>query len=118
MAEKKINIPDGMWKSAYNATVMMGKSREECTTKVLEAALRWLDGELEKSDGQSPLIGGTYQDGWIGAWRHIRRMFLAPESEVPDAIRDCIIADDQPISRECHNARVLEAYRRGQKERP
>ena len=44
---------------------------------LLGAAVGWLEEELGKSEGISPCLGGTYQDGWNGAWRHIRRMFLA-----------------------------------------
>lgn len=39
----------------------------------------------------------------------------ATEPVIPPEIQHCIIADDQPISRECHNARVLEAYHQGKK---
>ena len=50
------------------------------TPDVLKAALQWLVDELSKSEGMSPMLNGTYQDGWNGAWRHILR-FLAPGSD-------------------------------------
>jgi hypothetical protein len=44
--------------------------------------IRWQSEELAKSDGIAPCLGGTYHDGWVGAWRKISRMYLAPEPEV------------------------------------
>ncbi len=67
----------------------------------LEAAIRWLDGELEKMDKEEPFD----RDLQI---RRVRDFFLAPEPEVPEAIKDLLTMSDS-----LHNEHVLEAYRRG-----
>ncbi len=131
MSEKQYVIREGMLKAALSVydpansgyTPLVAKGERERNTgriaEALEAALRWLDGELAKSDGQSPSLGGTYQDGWIGAWRHIRRTFFAPQPEVPEAIKDLIMPLDaqfiesHPAKHSDRNWAVLEAYRRG-----
>ena len=49
----------------------------------------------------------------IREWQ--RRMFLAPEPEVPEAIKDLLEGPEEPgISAREANWRVIEAYRRGQ----
>ena len=47
---------------------------------------------------------------------YVRRMFLAPEPEVPEAIKDLLEGPEEPgISAREANWRVIEAYRRGQR---
>jgi len=130
MSEKEYVVPEGMlkaWEDAYYN--VDGETRsgsfKSGYVRALKAALRWLGDELDKSDGIAPMLGGTYQDGWVGAWRHIRRMFLAPEPGVPEEIKDLLYSeavrvgckDPQEASRFIAESdrRVLEAYRRGQK---
>jgi hypothetical protein len=130
MSEKKYVIPEGMLKAWENAYYdIEGKlhsgSFKSGYVRALEAALCWLDEELGKSDGIAPMLSGTYQDGWVGAWRHIRRLFRAPEPAVPEEIKDLLYSeavrvgckDPQEASRFITESdrRVLEAYRRGQK---
>lgn len=57
MNEKKIVIPDGMMKAAMESSC---KSQYGGVRVTLEAALRWLSEELEKSDGLAPMLNGTY----------------------------------------------------------
>ena len=124
MSEKEYVVPKGMLKASTKAYWETQTGDKELEA-VLKAALRWLDEELGKSDGIAPMLGGTYQDGWVGAWRHIRRMFLAAEPEVPEEIKDLLLVDavtfklpngnSFPGSAESHNKAVIEAYRRGQK---
>ena len=81
MSEKKIVVPEGMLKAAMESSCQSqyGGVRVK---ESLEAALRWLSEELEKSDGLAPMLNGTYQDGWRAAWRHIGRMFVRSVPEV------------------------------------
>ena len=77
MSDKQIVVPEGMRKSAEMAAMELRcDAPYEQTIRVgLEAALLWLTEELGKSDGIAPMLGGTYQDGWVAAWRHIIRLF-------------------------------------------
>lgn len=132
----KIVIPEGMLKAAqvylmeYASVPLLTKESREYDRVFLEGALRWLDGELEKLMDQSVAPGTYYREpsmsddyhrlGNNSAIEKVRRMFLAPEPEVPDAIKDllsCAVSKAEPVMGEsfaqCHDRHVIEAYRRG-----
>lgn len=142
MSEKKIVVPGGMHRAAVEWLLLYENFKidtlEPSTSTpeqqangrasvVLEAALRWLYEELGKSEGISPMLNGTYQDGWNGAWRHIRRLFVrtVPDSEIPKEIEDLLLVDAATFklpdgdnfcgSAADRNAAVIEAYHRGQR---
>ena len=118
MSEKKIAAPEGMLEAAATEARNLGSG----WVQILEAALRWLsENPIEPTpqwihevwrQERNPQAG-TFALRVIREWQ--RRMFLAPESEVPEEIKDLAVSDldmewDGPI-----NKRILEAFRRGQK---
>ena len=132
----KYIVPEGMLKaarSAWNRSI----TRQERTPgdiTILEAALLWLSknpmcpthAEVESilAMVQFQSLRGTSLDGlqdFAAMWQ--RRCFLAPEPEVPEAIKSLIfptpqgipvvIADNSVTVQVEVNNRILEAYRRG-----
>ena len=112
----KIVVPEGMWIAGFNATITIA-DRGEATTKCLEAALRWLSENpiVPTSRQERELVDSWIKETSLGKTEHLvtewqRRMFLAPEPEVPEEIKDLLAGvhpDVTPIA--------IEAYRRGQK---
>ena len=128
MAER-IVIPEGMldaFEDAHVEYLLKHKSDPLVPMKAcifaLEAALRWLsenpivptmEQATEMSDSGHPCVldGVWYATEWQ------RRMFLAPDLEVPEDVDDLL----WPVG--CHtsvetveqinNKRIIEAYRRG-----
>ena len=120
MSEKKIVVPDEMLKEALahvDVSDLYGYDRVEATKSVVKAALLWQRKELGKSCDISPLLGGTFQDGWIAAWKHVHRMYDAPELEVPEEIKDLLLPNIESgfFKPEIVNERMAECFRRGQK---
>jgi hypothetical protein len=84
----------------------------------VETAIRWL-AEQVPTDEQARQIWKEdvtpYYEHYqpvqqiIAAW--VRRMFSAPEPEVPEAVKDLLWSKASLLS--CENQRILEAYRRG-----
>jgi len=117
---KKIIVPEGMLK-AVNAAFDSGKRKP---VELLEAALRWLsENPVVPTRGQLHDIMGQrfyYEDHIIkGIIEWQRRMFLAPEEEIPKELKALMFgelapAKVGPINKEMVNALVLEAYRLGQ----
>ena len=118
MSETKIQVPEGMIK-AINEHWRHGVQLEG----LIEAALHWL---IEKGFDEKEInayceanfkgYDGTAQRiGFRMGIDYVRRMFLAPEPEVPEAIKDLLEGPEEPgISAREANWRVIEAYRRGQ----
>ena len=96
-------------------------SDENSIHVLLEAALYWLsDNPILPSIKQLNEIftkvdrgnGGTYIPAYLEEWQ--RRMFLAPEPDVPEEIKDLLRQDGSVtyvVSE--HNTAVLMAYHRG-----
>ncbi len=111
--EKRYVIPEGMLKAALDAQQMRC---DPVISKVgLEAAIRWLAEnpivpDRETADRLIACRGIHSEADPFAEWQ--RRMFLAPEPEVPEAIKDLLTMSDSP-----HNEHVLEAYRRGKASR-
>ena len=93
MNEKKIVVPEGMLQEASDAHRRLGKMGAQILT-VLEAALRWLsENPIVPSEEQLSELWNSGLIDWNNfKWRDIptlwceiqRRMFLAPEPEVPE----------------------------------
>jgi hypothetical protein len=83
MSTAKIRVPEWMLKAVRNAifTDFTAVASEPQIMTVLESALLAQREELGKSCGLSPMLNGTYQDGWTAAWRHIHRLYDAPEQK-------------------------------------
>ena len=139
MSERKIVVPGDMLAAAYSANEV----KLETVQQVLEAALLWLSenpimptpeecrdmiyrfglqGERSPHDDR-PRISPTQAHNLIVNWQ--RRMFLAPQPEIPEAVRDLlypdftsamdIVSDVKPTRTEArYQQSILEAYRRGQ----
>lgn len=121
-----VKIPEGMLKAAmYDDGA--GYLSEAWMERRLEAALRWLsenpivptDKQLEDiaSFASAPTHFGV--SIWFQQWQ--RRMFLAPESKIPEEVKDLLWESSARLDRGFHwNDAILEAYRRGQnsKEKP
>lgn len=127
MNERLIVVPEGMLDAIDGILFTTERSRVKA---VLIIALRWLSehpivpteaqweeccAEWQKSRDpmDSPSMENIYP-----IWQ--RRMFLAPEPAVPEAIKDLlwkhIPSDDKfQTASDLHNTLVLAAYVRGQK---
>lgn len=125
MSERKIVVPEGMLKAARQSLAGLGVPRLHLETMALamvhylaehpilptpDQAFK-LAQECESSPNVVPLRDA------LELWQ--RRMFLAPEPEVPEAIKDLLWKDvpatdehDDPTS--VHNTLILAAYIRGQ----
>lgn len=96
----KIKVPVGMLEATDNKNFHFQRDERK---RLLEAALIWLDGELDRLREKH----GRWEDAVLA----LRRMFREPEPEGIDdllvSLRGCSIGqlDD----------RLREAYRRGQK---
>lgn len=114
--EKKIVVPEGMLRSA-TAEGARWSDRNNSVIHELEAALRWLS--------ENPIVPTPQQ--WkdieesvpmfhiwdrVGEWQ--RRMFLSPEPEVPEEIKDLV--EGMSWNSTTPKA-IIEAFRRGQKSR-
>ena len=125
--EKKIAIPEGMLEAAVAAVKIpvSGQLARNQTHDILEAALRWLsENPIEPTQKQSRKLYADVPQGLlvdeVPSWYAVewqRRMFLAPDLEVPEDVDDLL----WPVG--CHtsvetveqinNKRIIEAYRRG-----
>jgi hypothetical protein len=128
MSDKKIKVPDGMLEAAMRASMEAGLPIGPSTELrvVIEAALRWLSaGHM---DFPLPLLKEILEavPGWklnetvIQNVLHqgLRRMFLAPEPEVPEELRELLMTGaDEGTFNWAVNKAIMEAFRRGQKSR-
>ena len=127
MSENRYVVPDGMLEAAENSMPKDAPWEAFSINGILEAALRWLaenpmvptsrqyheDMDFESSTETDP----TYETACsvIAKWQ--RLCFLAPEPEVPEAVKDLLLPCDTVIQQPAkdRNADILEAFRRGQK---
>jgi len=123
MSEKRYLIPDGMWHAAEHAAECGFTQRQ-----ILEAALRWWaekpivptakqSAELEhlcRLNDEPTCSDATF---YCAEWQ--RLCFLAPEPEVPEAVKDLMMILNGTLlvvaDREMHDRDILEAFRRGLK---
>lgn len=129
MSEKKIVVPEGMLVSAlahYQNVSRAAWSDDmyKVVRGTLEASLRWLsENPIVPTDEQWRTLNEERQ--WpdnsnrrrrsVIEWQ--RRMFLAPEPEIPEAIKDLLEWDCDWGSNYLKDY-ILEAFRRGQKAGP
>ena len=109
MSEVKIKVPDGMLEAFHRAENHNGTKWDDAVLyAMLEAALRWMDGELEKMVKSNVK---SWNEGYNAAISDVRRMFLAPEPEFigPETVAQ-FCARFQTIGEA-----AIEAYRLGQK---
>ena len=129
---KKIIVPEGM-EHAVVREVFEQCGRVDYHPQIrvgLEAALLWLsenpiaptDEQVEELQEYSfnNIHGSKMQLVWsLFEWQ--RRMFLAPEPEVPEEVKDLLLDENIPTAdysrptRDYYNTQILEAFRRGQK---
>ena len=126
--EKKYVVPDGMLETAIEDCMDLpihgpdGIGAAMCE-RALEAAVRWLaENPIEPTKEQwsklwtdtrsGGLHGGNYK--MLSEWQ--RRMFLAPEPEVPQGIDDLLFGTvpSSTVRIRNHDEDVREAFRRGQ----
>ena len=135
---KKIVVPEGMLKAAIGQALESGKVMKrrlwteffgshdatcvQFTREMLEAALEWLaEHPIVPTDEQFQKMCGFYD--WIMRRDYekmrdlIRKwtgmMFVAPEPEVMEAVKDLLVKNPDHPDREEIDKRILEAYRRG-----
>lgn len=128
--ERKILVPEGMLKAAMDWAVTNHVHGMVVVGGVVEAALRWLsENPIVPSEAEMAKIMAYWREGhpenfYIYCsveWQ--RRMFLAPELEVPEEFNKAVIFILDEVSRRetaPSNAvpklfKAFEAYRRGQK---
>jgi hypothetical protein len=124
--EKKIVVPEGMSDAALEAVLaipMRGNvGSVDRVNGALKAALRWLSENpiVPTNEQYSKLYNElSSKDAWITynaviEWQ--RRMFLAPETECPEAIKDLLdpwIDPGDPQKATGINKRIIQAYIRG-----
>jgi hypothetical protein len=125
MSERKVVVPDGMLEAALGIlTIGDPDTWRPIFRNILAAALRWLSAnpsELTDEmwhqvswDGKATIVTRETINGLL---RFVfSRMFLAPEPEAPEEIRDLLVlrAEEMPLLKQI-NVNILEAFRRGQK---
>jgi hypothetical protein len=128
MSEKRYVIPKGMLEAAILSHPF--DTRTKFLPEMLEAALRWLsDNPIVPTAKQSAELESLCRLNdepmcmdaifYCSEWQ--RRMFLAPEPEVPEAIKDLMCGGSgaetgTPEQAQARvNARILTAYHRGQR---
>ena len=124
----KVKVPQGMFNAAMDCHNYIPDHR--IIRKELEAALRWLSENpiVPTKEQIDSMIGSNSQlhwgwdtywrehtSAWITEWQ--RRMFLTPEPEVPEAIKDLLLPNIESgfFKPEIVNERLAEAFWRGQK---
>ncbi len=120
---KRIVVPSGMVEAAMDATIPQAHTNKERRNVYLavEASLRWLsENPIIPTDEQVEEMRiklvpvHPHWGNIVAEWQ--RRMFLAPELEVLEPIKDllCGGGDAEAYFRpDIYNDRIVEAYRRG-----
>ena len=109
MSEKKIVVPEGMLEAALDGLgIEIIKARRQYVKDTLEAALHWLsENPIVPTEKQIADLAKTmpYEDSGNGnvlavavvEWQ--RRMYLAPEPEVPEETPEIIRLLDERMER-------------------
>lgn len=126
MAEKKYVVPEGGLKAALssqNPPFVFGQ--ESGIRAALEAFVRWqsesspmpTDEQLRQMMRGFSVLTKDTVSMIVMEW--IRRIYLVPEPEVPEEIKDLLCADigEGFFKPEILNKRMVECFRRGQKSR-
>ena len=123
MGEKKYVVPEGGLKAAVDAAFKHARENRPSGADTggvkvaVEAFIRWQseNPRVPTKDQQENLIKISSADGqtyiqWVVV-RWIQDMYLVPEPEVPEEIKDLISNYSDEDQRA--NKKILEAYRRG-----
>ena len=119
----KIVVPEGMLE-AVNENVQQAPWLDDgFLLSVIEAAFRWLsENPIVPTAEQMDEI--CRQHSWLdrdsvrfGAREWQRRMFLAPEPEMPEEIKDLLYDPKDGPTKTGRNDAVIEAFRRGKASR-
>ena len=125
MSDKKYVVPDGMLEAVNGAWDRFGGIGLNNRIKVaLEAAIRWQsENPVVPTGEQIRHIFGDYigkpMTSWslpsaLATWQAF--MYLAPEPEVPEAVKDLLLPTDVEngfFKPEIMNERLIRAYYRG-----
>lgn len=123
MSERKIKVPEGMLAAALDHMRGLGfNPARESTSEMLEEALIWLtENPIVPSPSEFPHLnahGKQVAINEIVDWQ--RRIFLAPDMEIPDVVRTIskrlfpdVVGGDHIV--EVISA-LTDAYRQGQKD--
>lgn len=129
MDEKKYAVPAGMLDAFRKAETHHGRVWDaEVLEAMLTAALRWLAENpivptpeqmnklrFDTCDNDMTTTFNQRSINLATAWQ--RRMFLAPEPEIPEAVKDLLWKSEDDGKNydpaPGHNRDVIEAYRRG-----
>ena len=152
MSDKRYVVPEGMLKAAclvgpcraYGSSSptppdeiqglisdMAVADKREKVLPILEAAIRWQSENPPKAsmkqlqemyDKVDQGNGGTYIPSYLEEW--VRRMYLAPEPEEPEALKDLLVSPFGDYGSKLQldickadcarqNAKLIEAYERG-----
>lgn len=126
MSEKKIVVPEGMINAVDAALSLERGWRHELPAGIardatLQAALRWMSENPIVPTEQQALDMATgckfdSFENWElvrwGACEWQRRMFLAPDPEIPQEIAD--LCNENGPNSPRWKAAIIESYRRGQ----
>ena len=128
----RIKVPEGMLDAAMQASMEAGLGIGPSTELrvVLEAALRWQSKNTphptDKEFGEL-VVSCSSAEKWehLTEWMRagmlchewVCRMYLAPEPEVPEEIKDLLYDPKDGPTKVDRNDAIIEAYRRGQRRR-
>jgi hypothetical protein len=127
MSEKRYVTPDAMLDVVYstieNSGLEFGEGEKLLVCAALDASIKWLaENPIVPTEQEYRDFGVKFDFQGvkcIAEWQ--RRMFLAPEPEVPEAIKDLMCGGSgaetgTPEQAQARvNARILTAYHRGQR---
>lgn len=133
MTEKKIVVPEGMLKSAIEASLqrdpitgipVLSRGFNATIISAIEAALLWIaEHPIVPNHTQTIYLCKSYEGAGSDYCQSIRDvacswqeiMFFAPEPEVPKEMKDLLVNPVVGMVNGMHiNDRILEAFRRGQ----
>lgn len=112
--EKKYVVPYEMLKAAFDALSVAERQGEPpAYATAIEAAIRWL---LPQFPACSPAASDEFKLGFYAAFNEVEKMFLAPEPEIPEAVKERMWGQSlkhlSPTD-EAHNRQIAEAYELG-----
>jgi hypothetical protein len=124
MSDKQYVVPEAGLKAALDRFGSRHPFSEDIARMLLEAFIRWLsENPIMPTEEQWAACLASYDDAGksgyeCGVWfmqEWQRRMFLAPEPEVPEAIKNLLWnTENGQDTGLAHNSAVIEAFRRGQ----
>ena len=126
--KRDVVVPEGMLNAVTNSRIMIPGMHapwaEDIVLQILEVALRWQRDNppvptMEQINSIRQVnLNGPDEDiykpqFYCREW--MRRMYDAPEPEVPEEIKDLLHTTIYNMEDNDCNKRIIESYRRGQK---